>query len=171
MIRDLMELARVCGGVLEGHNAGFGAVTSDTRSLEPGTLFVALCGDRFDGHDFVSEAAARGAAGVLVGRPVAAEISQVIVPDTLAALTAFAKAWRSAFEGTVIGLTGSNGKTTVKEMIGAVLSNCGPCLVTRGNLGWSSMPDRHTSKDSAASRVLPVRRANSSKPWRSTQRP
>jgi UDP-N-acetylmuramoyl-tripeptide--D-alanyl-D-alanine ligase len=134
MIRDLMELARVCGGVLEGHNAGFGAVTSDTRSLEPGTLFVALCGDRFDGHDFVSEAAARGAAGVLVGRPVAAEISQVIVPDTLAALTAFAKAWRSAFEGTVIGLTGSNGKTTVKEMIGAVLSNCGPCLVTRGNL-------------------------------------
>jgi UDP-N-acetylmuramoyl-tripeptide--D-alanyl-D-alanine ligase len=134
MIRDLAELARVSGGLLKGENAGFGAVTSDTRQLEAGALFVALRGDRFDGHDFVSEAAARGAAGALVSRAVAAGIAQVVVADTLVALTDFATAWREAFEGSVTAITGSNGKTTVKEMIGQVLTHSGPTLVTQGNL-------------------------------------
>jgi len=134
MIRDLAELARVSGGVLSGANSAFGAVLSDSRALEAGALFVALRGERFDGHEFVPEAQRQGAAGALVERQVAVSLPQVIVPDALAGLTAFAAAWRSDFDGTVIGITGSNGKTTVKEMTGAILSCEGPTLVTRGNL-------------------------------------
>jgi UDP-N-acetylmuramoyl-tripeptide--D-alanyl-D-alanine ligase len=134
MIRDLAELARVTGGVLSGSNAAFGAVISDSRALEPGALFVALLGERFDGHQFVPEAQQKGAAGALVERQVAAALPQVVVPDALAGLTAFAAAWRRAFDGRVVGITGSNGKTTVKEMTGAILACEGPTLVTRGNL-------------------------------------
>jgi UDP-N-acetylmuramoyl-tripeptide--D-alanyl-D-alanine ligase len=134
MIRDLAELARVTGGVLSGSNAAFGAVISDSRALEPGALFVALLGERFDGHQFVPEAQQKGAAGALVERQVAAALPQVVVPDVLAGLTAFAAAWRRAFDGRVVGITGSNGKTTVKEMTGAILACEGPTLVTRGNL-------------------------------------
>jgi UDP-N-acetylmuramoyl-tripeptide--D-alanyl-D-alanine ligase len=134
MIRDLAELARVTGGVLHGANAGFGRVTTDTRDLESGALFVALRGERFDGHDFVPQAAAAGAAGVLVSRRASSPVAQVVVPDVLAGLSTFARAWRRDFDGTVIGITGSNGKTTVKEMTGTILARSGPCLVTQGNL-------------------------------------
>ena len=134
MIRDLAELARVTGGVLSGSNAAFGAVTSDSRALEPGALFVALRGERFDGHQFVPDAQQKAAAGALVERQVAAPLPQVIVRDALAGLAGFAAAWRLDFDGTVVGITGSNGKTTVKEMIGSILSCEGPTLVTQGNL-------------------------------------
>ncbi len=134
MIRDLAELARVTGGALHGDDVAFGPVISDSRALEPGALFVALRGDRFDAHQFVPEALERGAAGALVARPIPVPLPQVVVSDTLAALTAFAGAWRRDFDGTVVGITGSNGKTTVKEMTGAILVCAGPCLVTRGNL-------------------------------------
>jgi UDP-N-acetylmuramoyl-tripeptide--D-alanyl-D-alanine ligase len=134
MIRDLAELARVTGGVLGGANAAFGAVLSDSRALEPGALFVALRGERFDGHEFVPEAQRRGAAGALVERRAAVPLPQVVVPDALAGLTAFAAAWRRDFDGAVVGITGSNGKTTVKEMIGSILACQGPTLVTQGNL-------------------------------------
>ena len=134
MIRDLAELARVTGGRLEGANVAFGAVSTDSRTLEPGSLFVALAGERFDAHDYVRQAAERGCSGALVSRAVEAAVPQVVVDDTLAALTAFARAWRHDYRGTVVGITGSNGKTTVKEMTGAILGACGPCLVTQGNL-------------------------------------
>jgi len=134
MIRDLAEVARVTGGVLHGADAAFGAVISDSRALEPGALFVALRGERFDGHQFVPEAQQKGAAGALVERQVAVSLPQVVVRDALAGLTAFAAAWRRDFDGTVVGITGSNGKTTVKEMIGSILSCEGPTLVTQGNL-------------------------------------
>jgi UDP-N-acetylmuramoyl-tripeptide--D-alanyl-D-alanine ligase len=134
MIRDLAGLASATDGVLYGANAAFGAVTSDSRTLEPGSLFVALRGEHFDGHDFVAQAADRGASGALVSRRVAAPIAQVVVADTLSGLTRFAAAWRRYFDGTVVGITGSNGKTTTKEMTGSILAECGPCLVTQGNL-------------------------------------
>jgi len=134
MIRSLAGLANVTGGALHGADVAFGTVTTDSRTLGPGSLFVALRGEHFDGHDFVPQAAARGAAGVLVSRVVSAPVSQVVVPGTLDALTRFANAWRRDFAGTVVGITGSNGKTTVKEMTGAILGLCGPCLVTQGNL-------------------------------------
>jgi UDP-N-acetylmuramoyl-tripeptide--D-alanyl-D-alanine ligase len=134
MIRDLAELARVTGGVLHGADAAFGTVATDSRTLEPGALFVALRGERFDGHQFVPEAQQKGAAGALVERHVSSALPQVMVRDALAGLTAFAAAWRGDFDGTVVGITGSNGKTTVKEMIGSILAGQGPTLVTRGNL-------------------------------------
>jgi len=134
MIRSLGELARVTGGVLHGEDGDFGTVTLDSRTLEPGALFVALRGERVDGHQFVPEALECGAAGALVARLVAVPLAQVVVRDVLAGLTAFATAWRADFDGTVVGITGSNGKTTVKEMTGAILACAGPCLVTRGNL-------------------------------------
>jgi UDP-N-acetylmuramoyl-tripeptide--D-alanyl-D-alanine ligase len=134
MIRDLATLAKVTGGELHGSNVAFGEVSSDTRQLAPGSLFVALRGEYHDAHQFVPEAATRQAAGALVSRVVTTRLPQVVVPDVLAALSAYAHAWRRAFTGPVVGLTGSNGKTTVKEMIGAILGSIGPCLVTRGNL-------------------------------------
>ena len=134
MIRDLAELARVTRGVLHGADVAFGTVTSDSRALEPGALFVALRGERFDGHQFVPEALERGAAGALVERHVSVSLPQVVVGDALQGLTAFAAAWRGDFDGTVVGITGSNGKTTVKEMTGAILACEGPTLVTHGNL-------------------------------------
>jgi UDP-N-acetylmuramoyl-tripeptide--D-alanyl-D-alanine ligase len=152
MIRSLAELARVSGGVLHGEDAAFGVVTTDSRALEPGALFVALRGERFDGHQFVPEALERGAAGALVARPVSVPLPQVVVPDALAGLTAFAAAWRRDFAGTVVGITGSNGKTTTKEMIGAILARAGHCLVTRGNL------NNHIGVPLTLSRLEPTHR-------------
>ena len=134
MLRDLASFAAASGGVLRGANASFGEVATDTRSLARGALFVALRGERFDGHDFVVEAAARGAAGAVVSRALPLATPQIVVQDTLAALARFASAWRGEFAGTVVGVTGSNGKTTVKEMLGAILARMGGCLITQGNL-------------------------------------
>ncbi|MFO1406472.1 MAG: UDP-N-acetylmuramoyl-tripeptide--D-alanyl-D-alanine ligase [Steroidobacteraceae bacterium] len=134
MIRDLATLAREAGGRLEGANAAFESASIDSRTIGPGALFVALPGERHDAHEFVGAAAAAGAAGALVTRQVAVALPQVVVPDALAALTAWARACRREYRGTVVGITGSNGKTTVKEMTGAILAQCGECLVTQGNL-------------------------------------
>jgi UDP-N-acetylmuramoyl-tripeptide--D-alanyl-D-alanine ligase len=134
MLRDLATLAQSTGGTLQGANVPFDRVMSDSRTVEPGALFVALVGERFDGHDFVGEVARQGAAAALVSRPVDAPLPQVVVRDTLAGLSDFAHAWRRSFGGPVVGITGSNGKTTVKEMTGAILGQLGPCLVTQGNL-------------------------------------
>ena len=133
--RDLQSFADVTGGTLHGTNVPFGPVLTDSRRLEAGALFVALAGEHFDGHDFVAEAARRGVAGALVSRRLdGVDVPQVVVAGTLAALSSFAQAWRRSYAGVVVGITGSNGKTTVKEMTGAILSQLGPCLVTQGNL-------------------------------------
>ena len=132
--RDLATLAHVSGGSLHGANVPFGRVMIDSRAIEAGALFVALPGERFDGHDFVADVAGRKAAAALVNRPLDVALPQVVAPDTLAALSAYAHEWRRGYPGVVIGVTGSNGKTTVKEMTGAILSQLGPCLVTQGNL-------------------------------------
>jgi len=138
MIRDLADLAEAAGGRLNGVNREFGLVSTDSRSLPSGALFVALRGERFDGHEFLPEAARAGAAGALVERvsePVlAAGLAQVVVVDALAGLSRLARAWRRCFAIPVIGITGSNGKTTAKEMTGAILARLGPTLVTQGNL-------------------------------------
>jgi UDP-N-acetylmuramoyl-tripeptide--D-alanyl-D-alanine ligase len=130
----LSEVARHGQGQLVGENRGFDSVSTDTRTLQPGALFVALSGPNFDGHDFVAAAAERGAAAALVQRPLTVALPQVVVGDPLQALSEFAREWRRQFQIPVIGVTGSNGKTTTKEIIGAILSQLGPCLITRGNL-------------------------------------
>lgn len=130
----LSDLARVAGGRLVGASVPFSSVSTDSRTIAKGALFVALKGPSFDGHEFVSGTVTRGAVGALVEREVDAAIPQVVVPDALAALSSFARAWRRERDIPVVGITGSNGKTTTKEMIGSILVRRGPCLVTQGNL-------------------------------------
>lgn len=111
----------------------FRGVATDTRALSPGALFIALKGERFDGHDFVAEAFRRGAAGALVSREVAAPGLQLVVSDTLAALGRLAASHRKSLSVQVIAVTGSIGKTTVKEMVAAILSRGWLTGLTPGN--------------------------------------
>jgi len=132
--RTLGEFARLAGGRLAGADRAYTNVVSDTRALQPGELFIALRGPNFDGNAFVAAAAAAGAAGALVEREQGLALGQIVVPDTQAALERAARAWRAQFTGALVGVAGSNGKTTAKEMTAAILSEAGPCLATRGNL-------------------------------------
>jgi UDP-N-acetylmuramoyl-tripeptide--D-alanyl-D-alanine ligase len=134
MKRTTGEAARILGGQLIGADLGYGVVSSDSRTLPPGSLFVALRGPNFDGADFVAAAAARGAVAALVERRVPAALTQIVVPDALRALQQLASSWRAQFDYPIIGVAGSNGKTTAKTMTGAILSRMGPCVATHGNL-------------------------------------
>ena len=134
MKRTLAEFARACGGRLSGNDAAYTDVVSDSRTLAPQQLFVALRGPRFDGHEFVGAALALGAAGALVDAEQPVRLAQIIVPDTQAALERAARHWRAGFSGALVGVAGSNGKTTAKEMTAAILGQSGNCLATRGNL-------------------------------------
>jgi len=131
---DLDFVKLHAGGQLQGDNVAFTGVSTDTRRIAPGELFVALTGPRFDGHDFVRTAADAGAVAALVDHEVECDLPQLVVDDTLIALGRFAAAWRSRFSMPVIGITGSTGKTTVKQMIASILGELGETLATQGNL-------------------------------------
>jgi UDP-N-acetylmuramoyl-tripeptide--D-alanyl-D-alanine ligase len=130
----LSEVAAATGGRLAGADAAFAGVSTDSRTIERGQLFFALRGERFDGHAWVAAALARGAAGAVVERAVDGGAAQVVVPDSLAALAALARHWRGRCRALVIGVGGSNGKTTTKELLASILQQAGPTLATRGNL-------------------------------------
>jgi len=131
----LQEAAARLNGEWSGDDAAFfTAVSTDTRQLLPGALFVALIGPNFDGHHFVAVARERGACAALVSQPVDDPLPQLRVADTRLALGQLAATWRSRFRRPLIALTGSNGKTTLKEMIAAILRVRGPVLATEGNL-------------------------------------
>ena len=132
--RLLSELAAAVGGTLAGPDREFTRVTQDTRKLGAGELFVAIKGERFDGHEFLTQAEKLGAAGALVERKAATGLSQVVVPDARKALGSYAGAWRRRFQLPLVGITGSSGKTTLKEMIASILRQRGPTLATRGNM-------------------------------------
>jgi UDP-N-acetylmuramoyl-tripeptide--D-alanyl-D-alanine ligase len=117
-----------------GADSGFAGVSIDSRTLKPGELFFALRGERFDGHAFVTTAAGRGAAGAVVEKAGDAPIPQILVRNSVVALAALAHAWRQRSGATVIGVGGSNGKTTTKELLASILAGAGPTLATRGNL-------------------------------------
>jgi UDP-N-acetylmuramoyl-tripeptide--D-alanyl-D-alanine ligase len=135
MNRRLREFATGCGGRLEGADASYTQVNTDTRSLQPGELYFALRGPRFDGNDFIADAASRGAVAAVVERlDAAVALPQILVADSQQALAAAADGWRAQYFGCVLGVAGSNGKTTTKEMLAAILSQRGACLATRGNL-------------------------------------
>jgi len=134
MKRTLRDAARVVGGELIGEDRPFGCVSTDSRTLKPGALFVALRGPNFDGAAFVQAAAAQGAIGALAERATPAPLPQVVVPDALRALQELARAWRAEFTLPVLAVAGSNGKTTAKEMTAAILSRMGLCMATHGNL-------------------------------------
>lgn len=135
-----------CQGWVEGsilsHAGDFCGVATDSRSLKPGSLFVALVGDTFDAHNFLHEVAAAGAAALVVAHNTdPAKLAGISIPvlrvqDTKSSLCQIARGYRTQFTCPVIGVTGSNGKTTVKEMIAAILQAAHPSnyLATRGNL-------------------------------------
>ena len=108
-------------------------VAIDTRKLQPGDLFVAIKGERVDGHDYLAEAAARGAVAALVTRKVDSALPQVLVDDTALALGDLASAVRAQRDVRVVGITGSNGKTTVKTLVASILSRHGRTHVSAGN--------------------------------------
>ena len=139
---DLDELIAWSGGSrISGADAArFHGVSIDTRTLEAGQLFVAIRGPHFDAHQFLPKAAAAGAEALLVEREafraegLADSLPIVAVDDTVRALGAVAHAHRARFDGPLVAITGSSGKTTTKEMCASILSVGAPCLKTRGNL-------------------------------------
>ncbi len=137
MMMRLSELAALLAAPLRGDDAAFDAVCTDTRSARRGDLFIALRGERFDAHAFVAQAAAAGAVAAVVERPVESPIAQIVVANTLDALAVLGRHWRGRFDIPLIALTGSNGKTTVKEMLASILraqAGSEAVLATRGNL-------------------------------------
>jgi len=131
-------LPAIPGAVLNGADVHFDGVSTDTRTVTAGSLFVALKGETFDAHDFLAQCAAKGVVAVVAEHvPDGFALPALIVPDTLHALGRIANWWRHHFAVPVIGVTGSNGKTTVKEMISAILAAShgdDGRLATRGNL-------------------------------------
>jgi UDP-N-acetylmuramoyl-tripeptide--D-alanyl-D-alanine ligase len=134
MIASLSDAAKNMSGVLHGSDRQFAGVSTDTRSLRDGELFFALQGPNFDGHDYVAAAANSGAAGAVVSKKVANGIAQIEVDDAKQALGRFGAAWRDSKNVRVVGITGSNGKTTLKELVAACLASTAPTLATAGNL-------------------------------------
>lgn len=135
----LGEIAQMTGGALHARdvehsrNIAIERVERDSRQAQAGDLFLALRGERFDAHDFVPQVAGKASAA-LVSQVVDAPIPQVVVDDVRLALGRLAAAWRQGFQQPLIGLTGSNGKTTLKEMLTAILALQGQTLATAGNL-------------------------------------
>lgn len=134
----LTMVAESVKGYLVGADRAFDSVSTDTRTLQPGQLFFALHGENFDAATFVGEAERRGAAGAVVEQRQSCDLSQVEVSDARRALGQWGKSWRARFSISVIAVTGSNGKTTVKEMIASILAqelgDRAELLVTEGNL-------------------------------------
>lgn len=136
----LREIASVTGGKLIGDDVDIASVSIDTRALQPGQLYVAIKGKNFDGNEFITQAEQAGAGAALIHEGFSASVPHVVVADTHLALAQLAGAWRDAFGAVhqdapcVVGVTGSNGKTTVKEMVAAILSVNAPVWFTQGNL-------------------------------------
>jgi UDP-N-acetylmuramoyl-tripeptide--D-alanyl-D-alanine ligase len=134
MTRRLSDVAAATGGKLLGADREFGRVIQDSRKLGAGQLFVAIKGEHFDGHEFLPQAEKSGAAGALVQKQSPSALPQVVVADTRKALGQYAAAWRRTFTLPLVGVTGSSGKTTLKEMIASILRVRGATLATVGNL-------------------------------------
>ncbi|WP_324728167.1 UDP-N-acetylmuramoyl-tripeptide--D-alanyl-D-alanine ligase [Pseudomonas chlororaphis] len=131
----LGELSGPLAGRLLAGDCSFDGVSIDSRAIKPGQLFIALAGPRFDGHDYLNEVASKGAVGALVEREVPdSTLPQLLVSDTRQALGQLGALNRAAFTKPVAAITGSSGKTTVKEMLASILRTRGPVLATRGNL-------------------------------------
>src|SRR5690606_13187748 len=130
----LSDIAALLGGAQVGADVLVETVATGSRALPADSLFIALRGERFDGHDFIAQAHAGGAVAALVERPGGWPLPHVVVDDTRLALGRLAAAVRARLPVRVVGVTGSNGKTTVKEMTAAILRQAGPTLATTGNL-------------------------------------
>ncbi len=134
MMTTLSAVAHSISGSLKGDDRPFEGVSTDTRTIRRGELFVALKGPNFDGGRYVGVAQEKGAAGAIVSSPVGDSLAQITVADTREALGKLGAAWRREQSAVVVGITGSNGKTTLKELVAACLSETAPTLATAGNL-------------------------------------
>lgn len=135
----LSEAARILGLNAPNSDTEFTGISIDTRTMQPGCLYAAIPGERVDGHDYVAEALAKGAVAALVSRAVDANMPQLVVEDTTLALGKLGKAWRDQFHIPFIAVTGSNGKTTTKNMLASIMqAACGgneeQVLATKGTL-------------------------------------
>jgi len=131
---QLSEIATAVQGHLSGEDVQVRSISTDSRHLSAGDMYVALVGPRFDGHDFLEQAKQKQAVAGLVSRQSAVDLPTVEVADTRIGLGKLAALWRKRSAAKVVGITGSNGKTTVKEMLAAILSRRGKTLATAGNL-------------------------------------
>lgn len=131
---QLSQLASWLEAPMQGADVMFSGATQDSRKITPGQLFVALPGQHADGHEFVAKAAQNGAAAALVARVVDVDLPQVLVADVEKALQQAASVWRDCLETSMVAVTGSCGKTTVKQILLSILSQVGRTLATEGNL-------------------------------------
>lgn len=131
---SLSELAAPLGGRLQGGDCRFGSVSTDSRALAAGDLFVALRGEHFDAHDYLQQVAEEGAAGAMVSAPAEVALPQLVVKDTRVGLGRLGAFNRDLYTGPLVAITGSSGKTTVKNMVQAILSRHGETVATQGNL-------------------------------------
>lgn len=130
---DLVDIAKsIPGGKVTGQ-AFFSDVSTDTRSIGPGDLFVALVGPNFDGHEFIAQAQSAGACAAMVSTEIDTDLPLIVVPDTRTALGQLGLIKRQSLDGQVVAVTGSSGKTTVKEMLQKVLFQAGQVEATVGN--------------------------------------
>ena len=129
----ISEAALAMGGELFGSDQIFDGVSTDSREIQSGELFFALKGEHFDGHDMCATVNRLGAVASVVEKDTDTPLPFVKVKDTRAALGDLAQHWRNKFPVKVVGVTGSNGKTTTKEMLASILSHAGNVLATKGN--------------------------------------
>lgn len=130
----LKEIARWMEARFEGEDKIISGIAIDSRTLSDNELFFALVGERVNGHDYIEEVTRRQAAGIVISQPVESLIPQLYVKDTRLALGQLGKHYRDQFKMPMAAITGSYGKTTVKEMLASILSVAGPGFATRGNL-------------------------------------
>lgn len=130
----LSEIARAVNGEHKGADVAITSVSIDTRGIQPNDLYVAIKGHQFDGNEFVDKAEQSGAVAALLNKGNTTNLPHILVDDTKLALGKLASAWRNKSSAKVVGVTGSNGKTTVKEMTAAILATAGTVLYTKGNL-------------------------------------
>lgn len=133
IIRTLSWIAEKVQGRLQGDELEIGGVSTDTRTLAAGDLFIALTGPNFNGHRFLQQAIEKGASAVIVSEPVDVSVPVIYVEDTRLALGALGSAVKQEVNVKTVAITGSSGKTTVKEMTSAILSRRGNVLATAGN--------------------------------------
>lgn len=131
---DLRQAATALEAQLLGDNVDFSSVSIDTRCLQVGDLYVAIKGERFDGHEFITQAEQAGAVALVVETRQQSVLPQLLVTDTRLALGQLASAWRQNVDTKILAVTGSNGKTTVKEICTTILQQQAVVLSTCGNL-------------------------------------
>ncbi|MFK5968764.1 MAG: UDP-N-acetylmuramoyl-tripeptide--D-alanyl-D-alanine ligase [Candidatus Marithrix sp.] len=132
---NLTKIAVDLNAVLTGADTKFTSCSIDTRQLQSGAIYIALAGENFDGHDFIQQAQNNGAVAAVVSRNVKTDLPTLLVDDTRNALGKLANLWRQHFDLPIIAITGSNGKTTTKEMLKAIFTQQhSSVLATKGNL-------------------------------------